>query len=441
MDKNKMVEGFLRSRGLDTDSIDRDGILSEFDSEMTKGLEGKPSSLAMIPSFISVDHEVQTGKPVVVLDAGGTNLRTAVVRASENGEIEIGDFSKRSMPGAEYEMGRDEFFEAFADFVEPNLGHSDTIGFCFSYAAEITPDCDARLLYWSKQIAVPSVVNTMIGAGLREHLKARGFDRRIVILNDTVAALLAGRSRGLTSNYSAYVGFILGTGTNTAYVEHNSKITKRSDLNPQGSMAVNVESGGFRNIEQSLFDRLLDQRTNDPGAYTFEKMISGRYLGSVGSIVLLEAAKEGFFSTGATESIMAMDGGSEDELQLVSNKDMDDFCGGKFCEGNPLNAGVFNDDDKKLIRSLCTPVYERAAILAAINIAAAVIKTGAGSDPARPVCVNVDGSTYYRTITADFENRVRSELDALLSKRALNYELVKVDDSPVIGAAVAGLMK
>ena len=89
---------------------------------------------------------------------------------------------------------------------------------------------------------------------------------------------------------------------------------------------------------------------------------------------------------------------------------------------------------------MCTPVYERAAVLAAVNIAAAIIKTGAGKDPESPVCVNVDGSTYYRTLTADFQQRVQSELKILLEPRNLSYEFVRVDDSPVIGAAVAALM-
>lgn len=79
-------------------------------------------------------------------------------------------------------------------------------------------------------------------------------------------------------------------------------------------------------------------------------------------------------------------------------------------------------------------------MLTAVNLASAILKTGAGHDPALPVCVNVDGSTYYRTLTADFPQRVQRELAALLKPRGIAYELIRVDESPVIGAAVAGLM-
>ena len=423
---------FLVRNGLDVGAIDREGLLAVFAEEMEAGLAGRPSSLMMIPSFIPVGRPVRTGAPVVVLDAGGTNLRAAVVRIGAGGTAEVSSFVKRPMPGTQGELSAEAFFEAFAEFLMPVIGESDAIGFCFSYAAEILPDCDARLVRWSKQIQVPAVEGQLIGSGLKKALAARGIERRIVILNDTVATLLAGKSAGVAKDYSAYVGFILGTGTNTAYVEQNARITKRADLDPAGSMAINVESGAFQRIGQTAFDRKLDAQTIDCGYYTFEKMISGAYLGSIGFIVLTEALNEGLLSEAAAAKIHSW--GS------LSNKHLDDFCGGAPAEGNPFLDAAFTAEDHAAVRRLCTPVYERAAVLTAVNLASAILKTGEGKDPARPVCVNVDGSTYYRTLTADFQNRVKRELAALLQPRGIAYELIKVDDSPVIGAAVAGLM-
>ncbi|MCL2103578.1 MAG: hexokinase [Kiritimatiellaeota bacterium] len=423
---------FLNRKGLDVDAIDREKLLAVFAEEMDAGLAGHESSLRMIPSFISIDRPVRTGTPVVVLDAGGTNLRAAVVTIGADGKANIGAFAKQPMPGTQGELSAEAFFEAFAEFLMPVVGAADTIGFCFSYAAEILPDCDARLIKWSKQIQVPSVEGQLIGTGLKERLARRGLRRRIVILNDTVATLLAGKSAGVTKNYSAYVGFILGTGTNTAYVEQNARITKRTDLTPGESMVINVESGGFRRIGQTPFDKQLDAQTLDPGYYTFEKMISGAYLGSIGFVVLKEAAKEGLLSEGGAAAIRSWD--------ALSNKHLDDFCGGGATADNPFLDAAFTPEDHEAVKRLCTPVYERAAVLTAVNLASAILKTGEGKDPSRPVCVNVDGSTYYRTLTADFQNRVQRELAALLQPRGIAYELIKVDDSPVIGAAVAGLV-
>ena len=425
-------EAFLKQNGLDVEGIDREALLAAFEEEMNAGLAGRPSSLMMIPSFISIDRPVKTDTPVVVLDAGGTNLRTAVVTINAQGRAEIGSLSKGLMPGTKGEIDAETFFAAFADFVLPVVERSATIGFCFSYAAEVLPDCDARLIRWSKQIQAPSVEGQLIGSGLRRHLAQRGYERRIVILNDTVATLLAGKSVGVTRNYSAYVGFILGTGTNTAYVERNARITKRTDLDTAGSMAINVESGAFRRVTQTPFDKTLDAATRDPGYYTFEKMISGAYLGVLGHVVLKEAAKAGLFSPAAAARIAAW--------PALSNKHLDDFCGGAPTPDNPFLDAAFGGADREAAVRLCSPVYARAAVLTAVNLASAILKTGAGSDPARPVCVNVDGSTYHRTLTADFQKRVQQELRALLAPRGIAYELIRVDESPVIGAAVAGLM-
>ncbi|HRR34189.1 MAG TPA: hexokinase [Kiritimatiellia bacterium] len=423
---------FLKENGLDADGIDREELLAAFADEMEAGLAGRPSSLMMIPSFISIDRPVKTGTPVVVLDAGGTNLRAAVVSIDDKGHAQIGSFSKRAMPGTQGTLSAEDFFDAFAEFLMPIIAESESIGFCFSYPAEITPDCDARLIRWSKQIEVPTVVGQMIGSGLLRHLAQRGYERRVVILNDTVATLLAGKSAGVAKPYSAYVGFILGTGTNTAYVERNDRITKRTDLDPSGSMVINIESGAFRGARQSVFDATMDAQTIDPGHYTFEKMISGAYLGRLGLTVLCAAVQAGFFTADAAARITSW--------AELSNKHLDDFCGGRPTPDNPFLDAAFSAGDREAVIRLCTPVYARAAVLTAVNLASAILKTGEGRDPARPVCVNVDGSTYYRTLTADFAQRVQRELAALLQPRGIAYELIRVDESPVIGAAVAGLM-
>ncbi|MBO4288007.1 MAG: hexokinase [Kiritimatiellae bacterium] len=426
------MKDFLKENGLDPAGIDREGLLDAFLREMDAGLRGAPSSLQMIPSFIDPDAPVKTETPVVVLDAGGTNLRTAVVSIGKDGKAEIGSFVRGLMPGSKGEISENEFYDTFARFLEPVVASADSIGFCFSYPAEILPDCDARLLKWTKQIEVPSVVGTLIGTGLKRHLAKLGHNRRVVILNDTVATLLAGKSVGVSRPYSAYVGFILGTGTNTAYAEKTENIVKRNGLKPGATMAINVESGAFKGQPQSRFDAMMDAATIDPGCYTFEKMISGAYLGRIGYTILCEAAGAGILSAGAGDAVRSW--------TTVANKQLDDFCGGVPEADNPFLDAAFTAQDAERVIQLCTPVYVRAAILTAVNIASAICKTGEGRDPARPVCVNIDGSTYHRTRTAQFRSLVQAELQKLLEPRGLHYDLIRVDESPVIGAAVAGLM-
>jgi hexokinase len=427
------TELFLSENGLRVAGLDPEALLRAFNSEMTRGLGGAADALPMIPAFIAIDRPVPPDTRVAVIDAGGTNLRVATVWFDAHGKPHIEDLSRHRMPGTQGEVSAEVFFETLAGLVAPLAARTASVGFCFSYPAEITPDCDARLLCWTKQIQVPSVVNTMIGSGLRKHLVRRGLDRPVTVLNDTVATLLAGKSAGVARRYGSYVGLILGTGTNTAYVERNANITKCRLPDPCGAMTINVESGSFSKAPRSRFDQLLDASLADCGSYTFEKMIAGAYLGSLGGTILKEGARAGLFTPAAAQAVL--------DMPLPSSKDLDLFCHNPWLPPGSFAALPLSEDDRRTALELCLPIYTRAALFAAVNIAAAVIRTGAGADPLHPVAVTIDGSTYYRTLAASFPSRIQGHLRSLLEPRGLHYELLSVDEAPVIGAAVAGLTR
>jgi len=427
------VRQFLSDNGLRAADLDPEALLLAFDAEMTRGLDGAADALPMIPAFVTIDRPVPADTRVAVLDAGGTNLRVATVWFDALGKPHIEDYARSRMPGTQGELSADAFYEALAEPLAPLAAKTAAIGFCFSYQAEITPDCDARLRCWTKQIKAPAVVGTMIGSGVRVRLAKHGSDRPITVLNDTVATLLAGKSAGMGRRYGSYVGFILGTGTNTAYVARNASIRKRNDLDPAGAMIVNVESGSFAKAPRSRFDKLFDATTADCGSYTFEKMIAGAYLGGLGGTILKEAATAGLFSPAATKAILSM--------PAPGSKDLDLFCHNPWLPPEPFAVLPLTGEDRRTALELCLPIYTRAALLAAVNIAAAAIRTGAGADPLHPVAVTIDGSTYYRTAAASFASRVQGHLRALLEPRGIHYELLAVDEAPIIGAAVAGLTR
>ena len=428
------IAEFLNTRGLSAAAVDVDATLARFQHEMAEGLAGRPISLAMIPAYIGIDKPVPVGKPVIVLDAGGTNLRAALVTFDAAGTSRVEKFSKTAMPGAQGTRATaQDFYNVLAGLLAPLLADADDIGFVFSYPAEITPDCDARLIRWTKQVDMPDLVDAMVGAGLAKALKARGHAKRITVLSDTVATLLAGKSAGISRRYSNYVGLILGTGTNIAYVAPNATITKVKNLPPNGAMTINAETGGFTGVPQTEFDRAFDATTKDTGDYTFEKMISGAYLGGLGRFVLQAGAREGFFSAPAKAALL--------ECASLANKDFDDFCANPFSTGGALGAMPFNDGDRRAVMALGKPVFERAAKLAACNICAAVIQTGGGTDPLHPVCVTIDGSTYYRTKAVNLKSLVEQHVRDILGPRGLYADLIQIDEAPVIGAAVAGLTR
>ena len=419
---------FLKRHGLRAEDVDSDKVLDFFSSEMKRGLEGKESSLAMIATYTEAGNDIPDGESVIVMDAGGTNFRTCLVTFND-GVAEISDFQKVGMPGAKKEVSKKEFFSILADNIERFMGKSKKIGFCFSYAAEITPDHDGIPLMFSKEIKAPEVIGKRIGKELLSELSSRGYDTEgmtVSIVNDTVATLLAAKA-AYKGDASTYIGFILGTGTNTAYVERNSNI-KKLTLS-EGSQIINVESGCLK-LELSEIDAEFMKTTKDSNAYHLEKKISGAYLGPFTLFVLKKAAKEGVFSSQSAENLS--------EMNDLETKDVGGFLREAGDFSNPLSFFSANKEDAKNAYIIMRSIVERSGKLTALNLTAAVIASGEGEDPRRPVVINADGTTFYKTCF--LEDYVKEYLDQILWKKEGKVcQIVSIDNSPTIGAAIAGL--
>ncbi len=427
MDK---VMSFIDRHSLSAKSVDTDAILGLFRSEMKKGLKGE-SSLAMIPTYVSTDALINPGESVIVLDAGGTNFRTCLVTFDDNKNPVISDFQKTGMPGVKEEVSAKEFFSILADNVERLIDKSDKIGFCFSYAAEILENHDGIPLVFSKEIKAPEVIGMRIGENLLKELANRGYDvsnKKISIVNDTVATLLAAKA-AYPENASGYIGFILGTGTNTAYAEKTSNIEK---INKSGDarQIINVESGGL-NLSLGDLDDTFMETTKNPNTYHLEKKISGAYLGGFAALVIDKAIEEGVFSEDFAIRYASIDRINTTRmshyLEMPHNSDYDLV---RCVEGL--------ENDATALYIILKNIIERAAKLTAINLTAAVLESEAGTEPRYPVVINADGTTFYKTEFLEFYTRLY--LDEILEKENKRYyKIVNMDNSPTIGAAIAGL--
>lgn len=421
----KNVLDFLDRHSLNADNIDMDWLVSRFIDEMRAGLAGKDSSLAMIPSFCSPEASPKAGEKVIVIDAGGTNLRTCTVTFDSNLNPVIGDFQKTSMPGIDRQVTAKEFFATFADQVERLIDMSDRIGFCFSYAAEILPDHDGVPLFFSKEIKAPEVLGKHIGKELLGELGRRGHDvsqKKIIILNDTVTTLLAAQARNHNGSFDGCVGFILGTGTNTAYIERNSNIAK---IGGEGSQIINVESG---NMDLCLgdIDRAFLDSTVEPGKYCFEKMISGAYLGPLAHKVIEFGVKEGLFSEDFSSKFA--------ELPTLLTREMNDFMLDNPCK---LAEIASDEDDYDTLTDILGSFITRAAKLTAANLASAIMITDYGKDEDHPVLINADGTTFH--VTAFLKNCTTEYLEAYLAEKGRRAVITQIENSPTIGSAIGAL--
>lgn len=432
------AQDFMHRRSMTAAEVDMEQSVRAFLSEMKSGLESFDASLHMIPTYLNAEGDLPVDTPVLVLDAGGTNFRVAQVKFARSGKTVIEQYRKFPMPGSQGFMGKEEFFETIVDYMQEvldswNCDQPPHIGFCFSYPTEIMPDKDGRLLHFSKEINAHEVEGELIGTNLRQALKRRGYPEPagMVLLNDTVATLLAGKAASTEHPYSAFVGFILGTGTNSAYLEKNENITKLPALPSTGAQIINIESGGFDKFQGGSIDQNFDRTTIKPGSYRFEKMISGAYLGPLGSRVLEEAIEAGLFSSTAAGEIK--------QLLPLDTITVDGFLHNPYNHRNKLALACSEPADRSTCFSLADTIVERAAKLAAVNLSATILKGEAGADPAFPIAICADGTTFFKS--KDLMFRTRYYLKQYLQDQKGRYaEFIHNEDAPIIGAAVAALL-
>ena len=160
-------------------------------------------------------------------------------------------------------------------------------------------------------------------------------------------------------------------------------------------------------------------------------MISGAYLGLFSAAVIEKAIEEGVLSSAFAERYHGIEKLNTTRmshyLEMCHNMDYDLV---KCVDGL--------EDDATALYRILKAIIERAGKLTAINLAAAVIRSGGGTEPRYPAVINADGTTFYKTEFLEFYTR--QYLDLILEKKHGRYfSIVSCDSSPVLGAAIAGL--
>lgn len=421
MEYSDKARVFLTQHGMEPERIDLESTVSSFLSEMALGLHGRESSIRMIPTYLTADGKLPLGRPTAVIDAGGTNFRTALVTFTE-GEPIIEKLEVSPMPGSEYEVTWGQFIRFTAERISPLLDNTDCVGFCFSYPTEETPERDGRMLNLTKQVRISGFEDRLICADLIAELESMGIrDKKIILLNDTPAVLLSGA--GLAESHDGLIGLISGTGTNTCCSLPVSDI-KKPHGNFQGNMLINLESGAFLGLARGDFDKELDAATGDPGIYWHEKATSGAYIGELCRLTLRAAANEGLFSPASCASVF--------ELDTLPAPLADKLASGE-------DADVFAAEDVPLAAELCRAIFDRAARCICANLSAILILADIGSDPSRPALICADGSVIRRsrTFRPIFDMYMSEFTTGTLGR---HIELFSTENATMLGTAVAALL-
>lgn len=429
MTNRQRTHDFLHDHGMHPADLDMAAELKKFRANMDSGLAGRcgRSDCKMLPAYVTVDRRPPLGERVLTLDAGGTNLRAALVSFAENGPV-IEELRTRPVPGLGAPITRAGFLREVADFAAPLAGRADRLGYCFSYQAEVLPNGDGKVLKFSKEVVVEDGNGMLVCQELLDTFSAMGLPapKTFALVNDTVAALLGGYAAAGDPS-DGWLGLILGTGNNICYLADSGHIRRPIPGWTAPSMVVNMESGVYSGFPQGTFDRELDAASMSPGEYGNEKMVGGVYQGEVLSRTLAGAAE--LFSEGCQERL--------DRAGQFTSADLSAFAMDPAAPGALADLCV-TPEDRDAMGVLVDCLLERAAKLVVITLAGPMEAENMGKTA--PAHVVAEGSTFWKNAVLR-EKIERKAAEFIFGELDRRCAFMGADSPNLTGAALAALMR
>uniref|UniRef100_A0A8C8IZ75 Hexokinase-2 n=1 Tax=Oncorhynchus tshawytscha TaxID=74940 RepID=A0A8C8IZ75_ONCTS len=397
-----------RQRILDALRLSQEQLLDvkrRMGEEMNRGLAKEShdqATIKMLPTFVrSMPDGTESGE-FLALDLGGTNFRVLLVRVRRGKRRSVEMHNKiYSIPQEAMQGTGEELFDhivhCIADFLEymGMKGASLPLGFTFSFPCHQTQHRAGRLAFWTKGFKATGCEGEDVVTLLKDAIYRREeFDLDVVaVVNDTVGTMM-------TCGYEdplCEVGLIVGTGTNVCYMEEmqNMELLDGSE----GKMCVNMEWGAFGDHGEledfsTDFDKAVDEHSANPGKQTYEKMISGMYLGEIVRNVLLEFTTKGLLFRGKLSERLKTRGIFE--TKFLSQIESDRLAL-RQVRSILQHLGLTSStcDDSILVKEVCSMVACRAAQLCGAGLAAVVDKIRQNRNlPELKITVGVDGTLY-----------------------------------------------
>ena len=370
-----------------------------FIEQMDIGLSAPEQSRETIPMIPTYITKLPTGKEkglYLAADLGGTNFRVCSIDLHGDHTYELIQEKFRIPDTLMKGTKAGELFSYLAQRVQTFLldHHKEActnkkseaikLGFTFSFPVNQTDIDHGTLIRWTKGFDIPDTVDRDVVDLFQANLTILEVNVKVVALvNDTTASMIARAylNDKTESNATTVVGCIFGTGTNGAYYESIDKIKKLKNP-PSGAdgMLINTEWGSFDNtlqiLPRSKFDDAVDAETPNPGYHLFEKRISGRFLGEILRVVLIDLFEQGLIF----QDLYKRRGGSlphridqpwlldSEVLSYLQIDDSTDLKMSALILENVLRLET-TKDERQVIQRLTRAILGRSARLAAIALA------------------------------------------------------------------------
>lgn len=425
-------------------------LARQFEKEMEKGLEQPFDSIPMIPTWVTEHPTGNEHGEYLALDLGGTNLRVVSVSLKGNCDFEF-EHTKYPLPASLRHCSCSELWAHIVGCIEDYLLQKYSplpkeplpMGFTFSFPASQDRIDQGVLQRWTKGFNIPDVEGKDVVFLLQEEIDKRKLPVKVTaLINDTTGTLIASEY----SDPETKMGLIFGTGVNAAYFDRIDQIGKMREtvsenlIKTQTPIAINTEYGAFDNehryLKRTKYDIYIDENSTRPNQQSYEKMVSGYYLGEILRLVLLDFAIGGMIFKG--QDIHKLKIPFIMDASYPARAEEDDY------KQLPLIDKIMKTSlgiqttpcERQLIQEISILIGTRAARLSACAIAAICRKMNIQSGHC--AC---DGSVFkkYPFFTMRVENALRGIFDWKQGKE-IPLKLVAAEDGSGVGAAIVACL-
>ena len=410
-----------------------------FSAEMQEGLKGglSLSSLQMEDTHVhSLLDGSEAGK-FMALDLGGTNFRVLLIELKEGLIIKTIVEHYTISEGARHGNGA-HLFDYLADCVKDFLcKNSATLGACpeiplgftFSFPIKQLELNKGLLLSWTKSFNCSGVVGKDVVELLSASLDRKGCEnvKVLSILNDCTGILI----KGSLEDKNTCIGFGLGTGANATYLERTfftSETVIDTEFGALGDKSISIDF-----IKTSI-DQDVDLMSLLPGTFSYEKMFSGKYLGSLLQNILRTLYKRGCFLNEIESDLERVGVLTTSDISLVMNdvvtiqSTQTEILLKRLCREDGIS---LRKDDILIVQEVCRILSERCALLAAIPLSVCLERVGRGASETSTIAASGSLLKYHPTI--------KSSIEKYIQRTTTNQSAVHMlitEDGSGIGAAL-----
>ncbi|KAL1994578.1 hypothetical protein VTN49DRAFT_2048 [Thermomyces lanuginosus] len=275
--------------------------------QLRNGLQ--TSSVCMLPSFTSCLPSGNERGTFLALDVGGSNFRVALIELlGREGGMKIVKAKSYTIDEEIKALEGTSFFDWMAAKIDDTLasmgekyGRGEielAMGLSWSFPVEQTSVRSGRVIHMGKGFrASEGTVGQDLSELILASCRKRGLNVRLeAIVNDGSATLL---TRAYVNPYTR-MSLILGTGTNIAVHFPVSEIGSQkfgerpsSWFEQATHVIVNSELSMFGGgvLPRTRWDETLNATHMRPDYQPLEYMITGRYLGEIVRLIIVEAVK------------------------------------------------------------------------------------------------------------------------------------------------------